>query len=286
MPDQVGRLPPVSEAATRDPAGARHRLFEAAAALVAGAARERPLLLVLDDLHWADGPTLLLLRHLARAPLGPALVVGTYRPGEPSAALADALAELRREDLLERVAIEGLVEDGVDALVTAWLGHDAPEAVTGALWGETDGNPFFVEELLRHYAESGGPPGPRRWEPIVPEGVREVLGRRLARLGEAARDTLLLAAVAGREVDLRLLEEAGDLQREALVAALDAALGGHLIREEAGTPARYAFTHALVREAIYGELSAGRRAPARRRRRGLARELLGRRGARARARRR
>jgi tetratricopeptide (TPR) repeat protein len=253
VPDQVERLPAVSAPATRDPAGARYRLFEAAAALVAGAARDRPLLLVLDDLHWADGPTLLLLRHLARAGLGPALVLGTYRPGEPSAALADALADLRREDRFERVAVEGLVEDDVDALVTAWLGHDAPEALTAELWGETDGNPFFVEELLRHYAESGT----RRWEPIVPEGVREVLGRRLARLGEPARDTLLLAAVAGREVDQRLLEEAGELHGEALVEALDAALGAHLIREE---PGRFAFTHALVREAIYGELSAARRA--------------------------
>jgi tetratricopeptide (TPR) repeat protein len=212
---------------------------------------------VLDDLHWADGPTLLLLRHLAHASLGPALVVGTYRPGEPSPAFADALAELRREDRFDRLALDGLAEHDVDALVTAWLGHDAPEALTGAVCSETDGNPFFVEELLRHYAESAGP---RRWEPIVPEGVREVLGRRLARLPDPARDTLLLAAVAGREVDLRLLEEAGELDREALVEALDGALGAHLLREEAGAPGRYAFTHALVREAIYGELSSARRA--------------------------
>ncbi|HEY7621278.1 MAG TPA: AAA family ATPase [Solirubrobacteraceae bacterium] len=258
VPAEVARLPPLVEAATRDPAGARYRLFEAAAALVAGAARERPLLLVLDDLHWADGPTLLLLRHLANAPLGPALVLGTYRPGEQSAALADALADLRREDRLDRIAVEGLVHDDVDALVTAWLGRDAPEALTDTVCRETDGNPFFVEELLRQYAESDA--GARRWEPIVPEGVREVLGRRLARLGDPARDTLLLAAVAGREVDLRLLEEAGELPREALVEALDAGLGAHLIREEAGAPGRYAFTHALAREAIYGELSSARRA--------------------------
>jgi DNA-binding SARP family transcriptional activator len=258
VPAQVARLPPPAEAATRDPAGARYRLFEAASDLVAGAARERPLLLVLDDLHWADGPTLLLLRHLANAPLGHALVLGTYRSGEPSAPLADALAALRREDRFDRIAVDGLVHDDVDALVTAWLGRDAPESLTDTVYRETDGNPFFVEELLRQYAESDA--GTRRWEPMVPEGVREVLGRRLARLGEPARDTLLLAAVAGRDVELRLLEAAGELPREALVEALDAALDAHLIREEAGAPGAYAFTHALVREAIYGELSSARRA--------------------------
>src|SRR5262249_33498151 len=163
-------------------------LFEAATALVAGATRERPLLLVLDDLHWADGPTLLLLRHLARAPLGPAVVLGTYRSGEAPGPLADALAELRREDRFDRIALEGLATDDVDALVTAWLGNDAPEALTDAVCSETDGNPFFVEELLRHYAEDAT--GARRLQPIVPEGVSEVLGRRLARLGEPARDTL------------------------------------------------------------------------------------------------
>jgi DNA-binding SARP family transcriptional activator len=257
VPDQVARLPPLDHAATRDPTGARYRLFEAAVALLAGAARERPLLLVLDDLHWADGPTLLLLRHLARADLGPALVVGSYREGETSPALADVLAQLRGEDLLERIRIDGLVEDEVDALVTAWLGADAPEVLTGSVCSETDGNPFFVEEVLRQLWESGGTgPGERRWVG-VPEGVREVLGGRLARLAEPARDTLVLAAVAGREVDLRLLEEASDLGREALVEALDGALAAHLIREE---PGGYAFTHALVRDAIYSGQSVARRA--------------------------
>jgi DNA-binding SARP family transcriptional activator len=250
VPSQVGRLPPVADAATRDPAGARYRLFEGAAALLAGAARERPLLLLLDDLHWADGPTLLLVRHLARARLGAVLIVATYRAGEPSPALSDAIADLRRDEAADRITLDGLGEGDVDELVVAWLGRDAPQALTGAVWSETDGNPFFVEELLRQYAESGA-------TDRVPEGVREVLGRRLARLDDAARETLLLAAVVGREAGLRVLAEASGLDAAALADALDAVLAAHLVREERGG---YAFTHALVREAIYAELSAARRA--------------------------
>jgi DNA-binding SARP family transcriptional activator/tetratricopeptide (TPR) repeat protein len=247
VPDQADRLPELADAATRDPAGARYRLFEAAAAAIAGAAAERPLLLVLDDLQWADRPTLLLLRHLARADRGPAAILGTYR--ERSPALAAVLADLQRDDPPERVALAGLGERDVDALVTAWLGADAPAAVTGSVHGETGGNPFFVEELLRQL-RAGGELG-------VPETVKDVLARRLAGLGQDTRDTLLLAAAAGREIDLGVLAAASELSREGLVEALDAALAAHLLRDDGG---RYAFPHALVREALYEQVSSARRA--------------------------
>jgi DNA-binding SARP family transcriptional activator len=251
---ELGRLVPdlpeaPPAAATRDPAGERYRLFEAAANLLAGGAVERPLLLVLDDLHWADRPTLLLLRHLARADLGRVLILATCREGEPAPQLAQVVADLRRDTPLERLALGGLDEREVDALVAAWLGSDAPGALTEELWSETGGNPFFVEEVLRHVWESG--------EPGVPEGVREMLAGRLARLGEPARAVLPLAAVAGREIHPVLLAVAGGWERTEVVDALDAALAAHLIREE---PGGYAFTHALVREAIYAQLSGARRA--------------------------
>jgi DNA-binding SARP family transcriptional activator len=247
VPDQADRLPAPALAAARDPAGARYRLFEATAAALASAAAERPLLLVLDDLHWADRPTLLLLRHLARAQLGPVAILATYRERTP--ALAGVLADLQRDDPPVRVELGGLDEREVDALVTAWLGTDAPGELTGSVVSDTGGNPFFVEEVLRQLRE-GGDAG-------VPDTVKEVLAGRLARLGDDARDTLLLAAAAGPEIDAALLDEASDLSREGLAEALDAALAAHLIREEAGG---YAFTHALVREAIYEQVSAPRRA--------------------------
>ena len=249
VPDQADRLPALGAAATRDPGGERYRLFEAAAALLASAAARQPVLLVLDDLHWADRPTLLLLRHLARAPLGPVLILATARTDEPAPALGALLTDLGRDGLVRRVALAGLGQRDVDALVTAWLGADAPGALTGSVWSETGGNPFFVEEVLRQVWESGAPG--------VPEGVREMLARRLERLGEPAGDVLRLAAVAGGELRLDVLAAAGGLPREALVQALDAALAAHLIREE---PGGAVFAHALVREAIYAQLSGARRA--------------------------
>ncbi|HEY7076750.1 MAG TPA: AAA family ATPase [Solirubrobacteraceae bacterium] len=240
VPDQADRLP--APAPTRDPAGARYRLFEAAAAALSGAAAERPLLLVLDDLHWADRPTLLLLRHLARADLGPAAILATHRELTP--ALADVLDDLR-DVAPERVALGGLGEGEVEALTTAWLG---PGARAGSLLGDTGGNPFFVEEVLR--ARRDGEAG-------VPDTVKEMLARRLGRLGDDTRETLQLAAAAGRELDPEVLGAAGGLDPERLVAALDAALAAHLIRGERD---RHVFTHALVREAIYEQLSGPRRA--------------------------
>jgi hypothetical protein len=245
VPDQADRLPALGAAATRDPGGERYRLFEAAASLLASAAALQAVLLVLDDLHWADRPTLLLLRHLARAPLGPVLILGTARTDERAPALGALLTDLGRDGLVQRMALEGLGQRDVDALITAWLGADAPGSLTGSVWSETGGNPFFVEEVLRQVWESGAPG--------VPEGVREMLARRLERLGEPAGDVVRLAAVAGGELRLDVLEAAGELPRAALVEALDAALAAHLIREE---PAGAVFAHALVREAIYAQLSA------------------------------
>ena len=257
VPDRTRALPAQDD--TRDPAGARYRLFEAVAALLGAAARVRPLLLVLDDLHWADRSTALLVSHLAAGEPAPLMILATYRDTEIDAAprLAELIVELRREDRLARLALEPLAEADVAGLVAAWLGPDVPPELAGVLAAETAGNPFFLEELLRHLGEAG------TIDVVslgVPEGVKEVLTERLRRLGAETRSALELAAVAGREFAFELLLAAGDLEREPLVAALDAALAAHLVREVPRQPGRYAFAHALVREAIYEALPAGRRA--------------------------
>ncbi|HEY1276798.1 MAG TPA: AAA family ATPase [Thermoleophilaceae bacterium] len=257
VPSAAHGLP--AEPATRDPGGARWRLFEAAAALLGAAARARPVLLVLDDLHWADRPTTMLIRHLAAHDPAPVVILGTYRDGEldPGGPLAELVAELRREGLMTRLALEPLAEREVGTLVTAWLGEGAPSGLPGAIASETAGNPFFVEEVLRHLRESG-----RRdvAELGIPEGVKDVLGQRLRRLGGDAGQLLAVAAVAGREFGVDVVERAGGLDRERVAAALDAALVAHVVREEPRRPGRYAFTHALVRDAIYDGLTPGRRA--------------------------
>jgi hypothetical protein len=204
-------------------------------ALLDGVAAQAPLALVIDDLHWADRATLDLLRHVARPPHEAALlIVGTYRDAEVGAdhPLADLLADSRRDRVVERLALEGLPERDVGALIAAHAGHPAAAGLIGAVHEHTDGNPFFIEEVLRHLIEMGvlyergG-----RWtsaltsdEIGVPEGVQEVLSRRLSRLSEPCRSVLAAAAVLGREFPFDVLLAMVDADEEQLILALEEAL--------------------------------------------------------------
>ena len=238
--------------------GDRYALFEAVRELLANVADAWPLLIVLDDLHWADRPTLLLLAHLVRAPEGPpARLVGTYRSSELARdhPLGALLADARREQLADRVALRGLDARATAELVAASTGPDTPERVALAVHAETGGNPFFVVEVARHLAETGAS---SLGEVGLPESVREVLGRRIDRLGDDTHAVLRDAAVLGERFSLDAL----DGEPGPLLDALDAAVAAGLVREEAGPPAppgSYAFAHALVRQTLYEERSAARR---------------------------
>src|SRR5436190_2279083 len=249
-----------------DEAGARLRLFEAVAAALAEAPGTR-VLLALDDLHWADLPSLRLLAHVLRHARPDRLVVAaTYRETElgRSHPLARALADLRRDRLVDRVALSGLDDAAASGLIAGWVGADTGAGITGAVQEETGGNPFFIEEVLRHRLESGAlAEADGRWQlsrPVrelgVPESVREVIGRRLDRLGDDAVDVLETAAVIGPEFELGLLDAACPLPREALLDALESAATANLIRPQQGA---WSFPHALIREALLDELSALRR---------------------------
>jgi DNA-binding SARP family transcriptional activator len=232
-----------------DASGARWRLFEAVDAALAGGA---PTVLALDDLHWADKGSLLLLAHLVRASRSAALlVVGTYRESELSRThpLAATLGDLRREGRYERVTLGGLGAADVAELVRGWLGSDA---LAQTLHEETGGNPFFLEEVVLHLREAGADAG-------IPESVREVLGRRLSRLGDGANRALQAAAVVGRDFDLALLERLDALRGIDALEAVEEAVSAQLVREDAVRPGRYGFAHPLVRETVYGELSLTRR---------------------------
>jgi hypothetical protein len=245
-----------------EPDTRRLRLFDAIAALLVEIAGAAPLLLVLDDLHWADLPTLQLVGHLARAPAPQrALLVATARVDECGEELAALIAALRREGVLERLDLAGLDAVETGALVSA-LGA-RPEAATFVqeLHGVTDGNPFFIEEVVHHLAAADGRLGALAMHDAgVPEGVREVTSRRLARLGAPAREMLATAAVVGREFDFDVLEEVGPLQGDELVAALEEAVAARVLVEVADRVGRYAFGHALMRATLYDGLSALRRA--------------------------
>ncbi len=254
--------PPAEDAG--DPDGRRLRFFDAVAALLGEAGAQAPLVLVFDDLHWADRPTLQLLRHLVRSPRPrQALLLGTYRevelePGHP---LLELIADVRREGMLKRLELTGLAEREVAELVTA-LGVPAAEpAFVHALHGETEGNPFFIEEVVRHLRDSERELDAEvsLTDAGVPDGVREVTARRLRRLDAESRQALQVAAVIGREFDYDVLQAVAPLEEDALITALEEGVEARVLRE-AGRVGRYAFTHALVRATLYDGLSQLRRA--------------------------
>jgi len=270
VPELLSRAPGLPDPLRSDPETERYRLFDAVAAWLADVSAEDPVLLVLDDIHWAAKPTLLLLRHILRsAEALRLLVVATYRDSEVGRGhpLAELLADLRRVEGVERFPLTGLDQAGVAAYIEAAAGHALSEDNHGlprAVWAETEGNPFFVVEVMRHLAETGGVEQRNgRWvmtAPVeqlgIPEGVRDVVGQRLSRLSEAANRTLWVASVVGLEFDPVVVRMAGDLSEETLFSCLEEAVSARLVGE-VGT--RYCFGHALVRATLYDEMTAARR---------------------------
>jgi hypothetical protein len=270
--DRVSDLPAPRQS---DPETERYLLYAAVADLLEGAGEQEPLLLILDDLHWADGPTLSLLRHVATAGASMcALVVGTYRDSDLSRdhPLAALMADLHREQCVERLKLTGLETSDVVALVEAAAGHEMDEdgrALAQEIARETAGNPFFAGELLRHLAESGATvqQDGGRWRLVgsvaelgLPQSVREVVGRRVERLGPDARTALSAAAVIGRDFDLGLLAAVIDLPEARLLDVLEEAVAASLLQETGESAGRFTFTHALVEHTLYEDLGRTRRA--------------------------
>jgi eukaryotic-like serine/threonine-protein kinase len=275
VPELLQRMPGIEPPPKVPPEQERYRLFESICTFFVNAARATPLVLVLDDLHWADKPSLLLLRHLVRRLGDSRLVVfGTYRDIELDRRhpLAEVLAELRRERLYDRILLRGFSEKEVRTLLETLaqheLGRNGPELVA-AIHRETEGNPFFIEEILRHLIETGAlTRHDGRWvvgapsvaDMGIPEGIREVLGRRLSRLSEECNRVLAHAAVLGREFDFAVLGRMARLDGDALLGAVEEALEAHLVVEVRGRSVpTYAFTHALIRQTLYEELSLPRK---------------------------
>ncbi|MEV6491431.1 AAA family ATPase [Actinoplanes sp. NPDC051633] len=245
------------------PAGeGRRDLFEAVAAVLRGVAENGPLAVILDDLHWAQLPTLALLDHVIHACLdAPVLVLGTFRTTEPdrSADLSARLADLHRLDNVRRLDLAGLDTDDITEFVRVHGGLSAAAArgPASVLRDRTGGNPFFLRETWLDLERRGGVAalrGPQR----VPESVGETVAARLAGLGEPARELIGVAAVLGDQFDLSTLVRAGDTGHAESMDALDAATAVGLI-EEGGTAGRYGFVHALTRQAVLDRLPQSRR---------------------------
>jgi class 3 adenylate cyclase/tetratricopeptide (TPR) repeat protein len=268
---RLGELPAPQSA---QPDTERYLLFGAAVGLLQLASAAAPLVLVLDDLHWADKPSLQLVRHVvANTSDARLLVLGTYRDAELSAAhpLTEALGDLHREPGFSTVDLKGLDDTGVLAFMEAAAGHslDAPGVgLAHQVYRETDGNPFFVAEILRNLAESGAiyQDERSRWTArdderllALPHSVRAVIGSRLARLGEEATKLLSTASVIGRDFDLPLLAEASGVDEDTALDTLEQAQHAALVGELADSPGRYSFSHALVQHTLYEDLGPTRR---------------------------
>ena len=274
LPDLPARLGGLPDPVAADPDTERHRLHTAVTDLLAGASRRAPLVLVIEDGHWADGPTLQLLRHIARSvPDARLLVLATFRDTEADvpAELADALADLRRSDDVVRLRLAGLTDDDVAEYLRRSAGAEVDPALAElaqAIRALTEGNAFLLSELWRTLVETDAivvaDGGLRLTRPLAeiatPQSVREVVSQRLSRLDATTRDLLELAAVAGTEFELDLLREAAPAELVRL-DALDPAVRSGMIEEVPAAPRlAYRFTHELVRRALYDRLSALRRA--------------------------
>ena len=269
--DVGDRLPGLEAPPRLEPEQARFRLFDSITAFLKSAGRRQPLVLVLDDLHWADHPSLLLLEFLAKE-LGDArlMVIGTYRDMELSRQhpLSKSLGELTRSAVggFQRVLLRGLDQEDVGRFIELASGVTPPSGMVEAVHRQTEGNPLFVTEVVRllvqegHLSRDDGRGGSQTaptgtdhesWSVRIPEGVREVIGRPLDRLSERCNETLTIASMVGREFAFEQLSPLiEDISGDRLLEVLDEALSARVIEELPRAVGRYQFTHALIRETL------------------------------------
>jgi DNA-binding SARP family transcriptional activator len=265
LPELRDVLADVPDARLADPEGARFRLFDAVAAFLKSAARAKPLVLALDDVHAADTPSLLLLQFLGgEVPTSRILIVAAYRDIDPMLTdpLSSTVAELTRGRATRLLPLSGLPEPAVASFIEKAAGVEPPAGLAGAIHRETEGNPFFVGEVLRLLVSEGGLAERLLEESArltIPHNVRAVIGRRLARLSAECRRVLSLASVLGREFRLDALERVSELPGEELLGVLDEAVPERVVAEVPGGIGRLRFSHALIRETLYDELSPSRR---------------------------
>ena len=256
----MGELPPPPPL---DPAAARFQLFEAVTALLLRLSEHQLVVVVLDDLQWADPPSLALTAHLAaRIENRRVLLLATYRDVDPvpTAELLATLGVVVRQAWVSEVVLAGLTNPEVARYLSLASGSEpSPEAVA-TVWARTNGNPFFVGELARLAASEGRADGPGAAGPAVPRAVLQVIRRRLGRLPAETNRMLALATVAGHDFDLRVVASAAGTDLDGALDSIDLAVARGVVVEDRSAVGRFHFSHALVHDAIYGEISALRRA--------------------------
>jgi tetratricopeptide (TPR) repeat protein len=263
VPELRQHFPDPPEPLALDPEGARFRLFDATAEFLREASASRPILLLLDDLHAADAPSLLLLRFLSRE-LGSTrmLVLGTYRdvdpvPGQP---LIETLADVAREPVTSRIALGGLTEREVGQYVELTASEIASPELTAALNEGTEGNPLFLGEIVRLLAVEGvGSESGAEVRLAIPQTVRDVITRRLTHLSQECNRLLVVASVLGREFALDALARVDGVSEDELLDALDEAMDARVVSDVPGARGRLRFAHVLIRDTLYEGLATARR---------------------------
>jgi tetratricopeptide (TPR) repeat protein len=257
----------------KDPEEERYRLLQAVTGFFTNAAGVQPLLIVLEDLHDADKGTLDMLTHVSRHLSGARLlIVGTYRDVEVDRThpLSAALAELRRVSTYGRVILRGLNADEVRRMLESITREEIPWGLAEAVHRQTEGNPLFVQEVVRYLAEEGLITQKEgRWRPAkdtplemnIPEGLRDVIGKRLSLISKECNQLLSIASVIGREFRLEVLKKVSGLSEEELFIALEEAKKAAIIEERSGVGAAvsYRFAHAFFRQTLYEETIAPKR---------------------------
>ena len=259
------RLPDLPAPPPLEPEQARFRLFDSVTTFLKNASKLQPLVVILDDLHWADKPSLLLLQFLARDLKDASiLVIGTYRDMELGRQhpLSQTLGELSRQGLSARIVLRGLTEQDVARFIEMTTGIKPQEKLVRTVYQQTEGNPFFLSEIVRLLVVEGQLERPQVTTASgvrIPEGVREVIGRRLDRLSDECNRILTTASVIGREFSLDALEPLSDISGDQLLELLDEAMAARVINELPQAVGQYSFVHALIRETLYDEISTARR---------------------------
>lgn len=268
LPSILGDLPALVAA---DADAERHRLHTAVTGLLTAVGEHRPVLLVLEDVHWADAPTLHLVRHLVRAGADARLLlVATFRDveAEMSPVLTETLADLARSEGVLRVRLQGLSDDEVAQFVQLATGSRAGRDVVAAIGALTDGNAFLLTELWRDLVDAGsveiGPNSVRLRRAVAdigtPDTVRDVVSHRIARLAATTGDILSLGAVIGATFELETVRHASGRPEEVVLAAVEEAVRSGLVEEEDGPRLAFRFTHELVRRSVSDRVSVARRA--------------------------
>ena len=262
LPELRDLVPDIPEPPPIDAESARFRLFEAVSTFIRNAASRQALVLVLDDLHAADEPSLLLLRFLGRELGGSrVLVVAAARTVDPSPSdpLTAALTELAREPVTRTMLLRGLGAEDVRRFLELTTGEAPDQSLVAAIHEETEGNPLFVGEIVRLLSAEGGLTGDPSPRIAIPQSIRDVIARRLRRLSDGCLDLLELASVLGREFSLAVLARAAVTSEDDVLDTLDEAMRERVVTDVPGMLSELRFAHVLIRDTLYEGLTTARR---------------------------